>query len=746
MIRLFPSNANTFTTNGLGVLSDALSCTVTEELNGIFELEITYPMDGIHYKEIGNRRIIVVEPNPFTQPQAFRIYRSGRPINGTVTFNAEHISYDLTGYPVRPFSSNNVSGSLQMLGTNCVVANCPFSFGTDKGTVAEFVVDNPSSIRSLLAGSDNTIQGIYGGEFEFDNYEVFLHGERGSDRGVTIAYGKNMMDLNEEMSTDSVYSHVYPYWFRDEVGLVEVPGYFMSTGLELDVPKIKVVDFSSYLEQPENYQSQTPWKPTSSQLRTACQKWIEDNKEDLIIPSSNINVSFVQLAQSEEYKNYAPLQRVHLGDTVKVTYPDLGVDASAKCIKTVYNPIMEKYDSIELGEAQTNLITEVSDSMNGYNDVVDRSKTEMQLAIDKATKLITGGLGGNVILHSSDPNSKYPDEILIMDTDDINTAKKVWRWNSGGLGYSSTGYEGPYGLAVTMDGQIVGDYIAANTISGSQIKAHTITAQQLSNEYTDGITKNFAKIDLSLGEIESTVESKTDAGDVRSIISQNADSIRMKANKIAWQSNRSSMTENGQLRAREMWVDYGMEIYSDNANPGESYIDFHHVPYESAHLDYVLRLCYEDSYMNIKGFSVSTSTSGKWENGYLRVGNIAYSKLYESSDRRLKYDIRDLSFEEARKTILKLKPRVYRHIYNTQNNKVDHGLIYQEVKEAVDPLWNATDEISEAKSGKKLTSGVVNYRQFIPDLIAMVQYQDQKIQELEKRLDELERRLSDENS
>lgn len=615
MIRLFPSNANVFNTNGLGVLSDALSCTITEELNGIFELEMTYPIHGSHYKDIGNRRIIVVEPNPFTTPQAFRIYKVGRPINGTVTVNAEHISYDLTGYPVHPFSAHTASVALQRLKDMCVIANCPFTFRTDMGsTIGDLVVQQPTSIRSLLAGSDNTILGMYGGEYEFNNYEVYLHGARGSDRGVTIAYGKNMMDLNEEMSTDSVYSHVYPYWFRDEVGLVEVPGFFMSTGLELDVPKIKVVDFSSYLEQPENYQSQTPWSPTSSQLRTACQEWIEDNKEELIIPSSNINVTFVQLAQSEEYQNYAPLQRVHLGDTVKVTYPDLGVDASAKCIKTVYNPIMQKYDSIELGQAQTNLITEVSDSMNGYNDVVDRSKTEMQLAIDKATKLITGGLGGNVILHSSDPNSKYPDEILIMDTDDINTAKKVWRWNSGGLGYSDTGYEGPYALAMTMDGAIVADRITAGELSGDIIRTNSIRPQALSTEFTDGLTQSFAAIDLAQDQIESRVEdnegnittitqsigvidsrisdaegeissitqtvdqiesrvadntgrysslnqtvnsltatvaTKTSQGDVKSIIEMNPDLIRLQSTILEWDSTYSSLEKDGTLTAQD---------------------------------------------------------------------------------------------------------------------------------------------------------------------------------------------------
>ena len=795
MIRLFPSNANVFDTNGLGVLSDALSCTVTEELNGIFELEITYPMDGIHYKEIGNRRIIVVEPNPFTAPQAFRIYRSGRPINGTVTFNAEHISYDLTGYPVHPFSAHTCSAALQRLKDMCVVANCPFTFRTDMGSsIGDLVVEQPKSIRSLLAGSEETIQGMYGGEFEFDNYDVYLHGERGSDRGVTIAYGKNMMDLNEEMSTDSVYSHVYPYWFRDEVGLVEVPGFFMSTGLELDVPKIKVVDFSSYIEQPDNYQSKAPWSPTSSQLRTACLEWIEDNKEDLIIPSSNINVSFVQLAQSEEYQNYAPLQRVHLGDTVKVTYPDLGVDASAKCIKTVYNPIMEKYDSLELGEAQTNLITEVSDSMNGYNDVVDRSKTEMQLAIDKATQLITGGLGGNVILHSSDPNSKYPDEILIMDTDDINTAKKVWRWNSGGLGYSSTGYEGPYALAMTMDGSFVADRITTGTLSGDIIRTNSIRPQALSTEFTDGLEQSFAAIDLAQDQIQSQVATntgdistitqtvdqiesrvsssesnysslnqtvnsislevsgKTDSGDVKSIMEMNPELIRMQAEQLEWSSTYSSMSANGTFKAqdallRQAYIQYGMEVYSDNANYSrEAYIDFHNstLPtnlHGTGSADYTARLCCEAGTIKLKrNGSVSSSN---FECGDIDCDIINCNTLYvdggavTSSDARLKKDIHELTPDDAYHIIMGLKPVTYRMRYFDEES-VRHGFIYQDVISTFGRSdWGFTQTHTRPEDDTEY--GALAYQELIADLVGAVQYQNEVIQNLEARISALEK-------
>lgn len=111
----------------------------------------------------------------------------------------------------------------------------------------------------------------------------------------------------------------------------------------------------------------------------------------------------------------------------------------------------------------------------------------MEIAIDNATSIITGNSGGYVILHSS-TGQKEPDEILIMDTADIKTAQKVWRWNRNGLGYSSNGYNGPYSLAATSDGAIVADMITAGTFDGTLIKAGTVQAGSISQAYKDSVT------------------------------------------------------------------------------------------------------------------------------------------------------------------------------------------------------------------------------------------------------------------
>lgn len=179
-------------------------------------------------------------------------------------------------------------------------------------------------------------------------------------------------------------------------------------------------------------------------------------------------------AHMEQLMIYAALfclEDVHLCDTVGVEFPKLNVSATAKCIKTIYDAISNKYASIELGESRTNLASTISDQKQAISDTI--TKTFMQQAIENATQLISGGLGGFVIMHSS-TGGKYPDEILIMDTDDIATAKKVWRWNKGGLGYSSTGYNGPFALAMTQDGQIVADFVKTGTMSANRINGGTL--------------------------------------------------------------------------------------------------------------------------------------------------------------------------------------------------------------------------------------------------------------------------------
>ena len=605
MITLHESTEMSFTTNGLGALSDAITCEVTEERNGEFELEMEYPVTGIRYKELQLRRIIMAKPNPYSDPQPFRIYAITKPINGIVTINAEHISYDMSGYPVSAFAADTVQNAFINMKTASAI-NCPFSFSTDKTTTANMTVLKPSSMRSLLGGVDGSILDVYGGEYEFDKFNVKLWNKRGADRGVSIRYGKNLTDLKQEENCSSVYTGVYPFWYSEQEGLVQLNEKIVKASGTYNFTRIYPLDLSQEWQE----------KPNQEQLRTRANSYMKAN--NIGVPAVSLTVSFAQLSQSSEYAKYALLEDVHLCDTVGVEFPELNVSAIAKCIKTIYDAISNKYVSIELGESRTNLASTISNQKQKISDTI--TKTFMQQAIENATQLISGGLGGYVIMHSS-TGGKYPDEILIMDTDNIATAKKVWRWNKGGLGYSSNGYNGPFALAMTQDGQIVADFIATGELNGAIIKAGTIKAQSLdidyrnglddsingaltnakeyadgkfkvssdaitaevrratnaegelstdidgaltnAKEYADGkfkvssdaITSEVSRATKAEGTLKSSIDQNAEAirlkvtsDDVESIIEQNASAIRLKASKISWKSDYSSMSEDGKLK------------------------------------------------------------------------------------------------------------------------------------------------------------------------------------------------------
>lgn len=457
---LYESTESTFETNGLGVLSDTISCQVVEERNGIFEITLEYPLTGIHYQEIKQRRIIFVKPNPYEDPQPFRIYRITKPLSGKITVYAQHISYDLSGVPVSPFSSGSVTGALSGLKTNAAVTN-PFSFWTDKTSTGDFAVTVPTSTRTLLGGSDGSILDVFGGEYKFDRWTVRLYNNRGKNSGVSIRYGKNLMDLQQDENISNVVTGIYPYWLSSEGELTELPEKIVNAPGTYDFTRISAIDFSGDFEE----------APTEEQLRDRANDYISSN--NVGVPTVSITVEFQSLEQTEEYKDIALLERVNLCDTVNVEYSELGVSATAKCVKTTYDALKDKYISIELGDAKTNIADTIIQQQQEINE--KPSVSFLEQAVINATNWFTGNKGGYVIFQRNADGQPY--EILIMDTPDINTATKVWRWNNGGLGYSSNGYEGPFATAITQDGAIVANFITTGTLQANLIKSGIIQSR-----------------------------------------------------------------------------------------------------------------------------------------------------------------------------------------------------------------------------------------------------------------------------
>lgn len=449
-----PTAARAFDTNGLGALTDCISCEVTEERNGEYELVMEYPMNGAHFDELALRKIIFAKPNATDGPQAFRIYFISAEINGVVTINARHITYDLSGIPVVPFTATSAGAACSGLMSNAQVSN-PFTIGTQIGTIADFKVDVPSSVRSWFGGKEGSLIDVYGGEWHYDNYTATLKASRGQNRGVVIRYGKNLIDFEQEKNCEEVWTGVLPYW-ADEEGTV-VRANIINIEGSFDYRRILCLDLSQDFEE----------QPTAAQLTARAQTYIRAN--NIGVPKVSITLDWAQLNE-----------QVELCDTVTVVFERLGIETTAKCVRTVWDVLKDRYSSIEIGDARTN----ITDTIHNLQQEEEKQKTSvsnaMLRAIANATALITGNSGGYVVLHDSDGDG-YPDELLIMDTPDISTATKVWRWNQNGLGYSSSGYNGPYGLAMTADGEIVADFITTGALSADRISGGTITGVAYNN-------------------------------------------------------------------------------------------------------------------------------------------------------------------------------------------------------------------------------------------------------------------------
>lgn len=460
MILLYPQNETDFADNGLGALSDAISCTVTEEANGQYEAQLEYPVTGVHYSEIKNRCILFAKPDPYRDAQPFRIYQISKPLSGIVTVFARHISYDLSGIPVSPFTAASVTGAFAQFESQAVGTN-PFTFWTDKTTQAAFSVEVPSSIRSLLGGTEGSVLDVFGGEYEFDRWTVKLFNRRGADNGVVIRYGKNLIDLQQEENIANVATGIYPFW-RDagESGiLVQLPEKTVNAPGSYDFERVIPVDFSSDFSQ----------QPTEEQLRTRAQAYVTNN--NIGVPTVSLSVSFQPLDQTEEYQHLALLERVSLFDTVTVEYPALGVSAKAKCIETVYDVLKGRYVSISLGDARAN----IADTIVNQQKQIDNTPTEsfMQKAIRSLTSSILGANGGSVRLLDTNGDGE-PDTLYIADNPDPAQAQKVWRFNYQGWGASENGYNGPFTLGASFDAGIIADFITAGTFNGNLIKVGRI--------------------------------------------------------------------------------------------------------------------------------------------------------------------------------------------------------------------------------------------------------------------------------
>lgn len=363
---LYEKDETLFVSNGLGRLRDCITCIVTEERNGIYELDFDYPMTGQHFDEIQIGRIVAVEHDDSGDVQPFDIVGYEKPIEGVVTFHCVHISYRQSYMTVTGSNISSLANAFTRLKNNATPSN-PFTYWTDKtstGYVGAF--DGvPKSVRSILGGVEGSILDAYGGEYEWDRFTVKLWAQRGQYRDFAIRYGVNMMDYQDETDSSSCYSSIIPYWTDGTttvVGDKQTLSTLPPSGRDACVP----------MDVSEKFESQ----PTKAQVNAAGQSVL--NSGQPYLPTQNITVSFVRLQDTPEYARFSSLLRCSLCDTIKVIFPDYQSSGMFKIVRTVWNVLEERYDEMELGDLSISL----SEAL-GINDIQKDSKSTIEQILTK---------------------------------------------------------------------------------------------------------------------------------------------------------------------------------------------------------------------------------------------------------------------------------------------------------------------------------------------------------------------------
>lgn len=477
--------------NGIGSLTRIESPVVTEERQGSFMFEFSYYAPSSYeddyalqielFNELIKDNVVKAKPNDYDDDRLFRIdevefdaVNNKKNVTAIVIAQADLASNSFVRVDLK---NSTPSGAFTEMMKKSVVS-MPYKAWSDVTEINNFDQSYINVLNSI-AGAEGSIIDKWRTEIEWDNFTIRFWKNRGSNRGVRIAYRKNLTGLNLT-TTGEVTTRIIPFAKIDngdgttrEITLKEVV---------LDAPN--VADFFQPLALPVDFsqEMQDAGFTSEAQLRTLAKQWFDKTGNNQ--PKINIEIDFIQLSRTEEYKNFAALERVALFDTVQVWHEDWGMELEAKVSKYQYDPCDELYISMELGDAKYSLTSravndaeekqQLENKFNGIHDFINQ-------AIDKATQMITGNDGGYVVLYP--PGN--PAEIFIMDTDDLNTAQKVLRLNKSGIGFSSTGVNGPYTSAWTLDGAFNASFITSGTLRAIDIQGVNITSSKVhANEFS----------------------------------------------------------------------------------------------------------------------------------------------------------------------------------------------------------------------------------------------------------------------
>ena len=369
---LYKANETNFEHLGVSVLSDASKCYVSRERNGIYILEFDYPVNGKDVDKIKEGMYIKADAGYRTKNQRFIVSKITKTQNEFKLY-CQHISQvKTTMNAIRPditVTSVSAMGALRAWRDNLLDSREEFFVQSDISTLnsTTWKVENIENARDALGGKAGSILDVWGGEYEFDNLNITLHRSMGIDNPTIIAYGKNLLDLEQEQSILETYTSVFPFKkYTDDNNreqLITLPEILLdSTHLnKFTHRRILKVDFSS----DENIKS-------VEQLRSKAKSYIKSN--NVGVPKTNLKINYQDLSKVEGVFDNPALEQIDLCDRLKVYYNELGIlNENAKVVKVIWDVILEENHEIEVGDGRSSFTDSTSaklESLQVQNDSV----------------------------------------------------------------------------------------------------------------------------------------------------------------------------------------------------------------------------------------------------------------------------------------------------------------------------------------------------------------------------------------
>ncbi|MGO2981615.1 MAG: phage tail spike protein [Pseudolactococcus laudensis] len=424
---LYQAGETNFNHLGLGILKDTISAVVSEDLNGKFELDLVYAYNNKLSKSLLSGNIIKVDAGNILKEQLFTIAQVSKTLDGKISVHAEHVSYimqDLTLKPKTVIYQQDAQNALKQLLNAIKETDHGFTVTSDVSTISSSTWSVPDfkTPRDVLAGVKGSILDNWGGEYLFDNRRISLLKQRGSYANTIVAYGRNMLDFEQETSILETYTSIYPVVVKTEKD-AEVTHTLPELAVDsqyLDKyanRKTLLVDFSDKFDDKNPY--------SDDKLRVLANAYIKTNKVG--IPKVTMTIKTLDLAKmvTDDYKA-GRVERLDLADTVKVYFDRLGITTEAKVVGVKWNVLKESYDEYVLGERKATFGTVIRGSIAEVKAVADSAKKDAITALVSAD-----GKNTNYYGNSSDgepPNPKKGDIWFVKDGD--KTIIKTWNGSS----------------------------------------------------------------------------------------------------------------------------------------------------------------------------------------------------------------------------------------------------------------------------------------------------------------------------